>query len=278
MVLASRLTPLVLGALVFGASAFGACAPPVVEAPKDFSSALAFAFEHALDDDPAPVAQAVETLNGLLAEQTEREKAFKGRTVAPLTDAIVDGLDEPVRTSEGLSGISMFTPSRHTVDELAGLLTWDDYFEVVKNDYTVYENTWDKDPSCFRKGECQRLQADSHTESNWLGVVDMKTDYNVEFRWLDTAMGRVFLHRFWLKEPAGAPPGFTMNANYYLAITVPDAEGKSAVRIHGNWFAIDFGLLAGSDDVATDTIISNTRKDAENLDKWLDENPTRHLE
>ena len=105
----------------------------------------------------------------------------------------------------------------------------------------------------------------------------MTTEYVIEFRWMETPLGWIFLHRYWLKTNAKNDGwGLNMKANYYLGLTFFDGARKvqklsrtfrnasngafgvagdtikkiqetlaaeGSLRIHANWFDIDLGKV-----------------------------------
>lgn len=251
--------------------AFLGCAPAPEPAPSDYEDLLRFLFSHFRDEDPASLQTATERIGTFMADAAFRESAEAGQYVNSLSEDSVDALDEQDRSAEALEGVTVVTTSPHTPEAIAGTITWEGFGDVIADSFDVYEREFDRPSACFADKSCDELNAESYSESQWAGLVEMKTRYKIEFRWLDTALGGVWLHRFWLVEPAGDPEGVYMRNNYYVAAALPDLAG--CARVHSNWFDLDFGALGLSEDFAIDTLLNNMKSDAARIDQWITDHP-----
>ncbi|MFZ9886289.1 MAG: hypothetical protein ACO3JL_02200 [Myxococcota bacterium] len=251
--------------------AFVGCTPAPETAPSDYEDLLRFVFAHFRDDDPAALREGIEKLGEFMTDPAFRESAEAGQYVNPLSEESVDALDDQDRSAAALEGVTVVTPSPHSPQTIAATITWEGFAEVIADSYDVYEREFDQPSACFADKSCSLLRAESYSESQWAGLVEMKTRYNIEFRWVETSLGDVWLHRFWLVEPAGDPGGVQMRNNYYVAAALPDAMG--CARVHSNWFDLDFGALGLSEDFAIDTLLNNMKADAARVDQWITENP-----
>lgn len=252
-------------------AAFLGCAPAPEPAPSAYEDLLRFLFAHFRDEDPASLREATEKLGEFLVDDAFRDSAEAGQYVNPLSEDSVDALDEQDRSAEALEGVTVVTTSPHSPHTLAATITWEGFGEVIADSYDVYERQFDRPSACFADKSCNELNAESYSESQWAGLVEMKTRYKIEFRWVETALGDVWLHRFWLAEPAGDPEGVYMRNNYYVAAALPDSAG--CARVHSNWFDLDFGALGLSEDFAIDTLLNNMKSDAARVDQWITDNP-----
>ena len=91
----------------------------------------------------------------------------------------------------------------------------------------------------------------------------------IQFRWVDTEEGPVFLQRWWLTEPStGTSLGLVIHNQYYIGVTMPTANGS--YRLHASWLRMELSTGDASDGAANQ-LISNWKKDAEDLDVWISE-------
>jgi len=282
-----------------------ACESPP-NAPDDLETLVGYLFLHANDEDPAALAEGLENLHAWFADDAQLQKAREGFLIENLPPEAVTGLDDRVRSPDGLEGIVVATKSPYCPKALAGLLTWEDFGQLLSN-FEIYERTFTSDPTCFGPRECLAVRADSHTKSAWAGVVGMESRYTIEYRWVETAAGWIMLQRFWLKDPVhGDQFDVKMNANYYLGVVMADGgrasqpvspafrnaangmvgragkdidlaqealAGAGALRIHANWFNVDPGVIPLSEEAIRSTLVSNQINDATRHDDWLDGHP-----
>lgn len=253
------------------------CAPSLEPPPEDYDSLLRYLFTHMMEESTTDVAEGAEQLIELVADEEVRKRGEQGHSLASLSDASVDGLDETPRTADDLMGLGVLTVSPHSPVDIACTLIWEDFGEIVKENFEAYSREFDEDPTCFCTQTCTSANASSDTKSNWAGLIQMEASYRIQFRWLDSAAGPVLLHRFWLKEPAGEPGGVNMQSNFYLGVTFADGTG-GATRVHASWFAVDLGTLNGAEDLVFGSTIDTIRNDAKRIDDWISENGTPMLE
>ena len=276
-------------------------APP--DTPDDLEQLLGFIFEHMRDERPVELKEGLKKLKAWYKDEERLESARVGFTIQNLNSEAVGLLDDEERTTSGLKGISVTTKSDSCPRGIAGLITWAQFGDLISDQFDRYERTFETPSSCFWKRDCLWLRADSSSQSKWAGVVKINTEYAIEFRWVDLDGEWAFLHRFWLKSPAsGDSFGVKMNANYYIGITLPDGAreassvsrafieaangtiGRSgtevdliretlsapgALRIHGNWFQVDTGMIPLSDEALSNILLQNQRNDSERHDAML---------
>ena len=265
--LARSLWAAIVCALAVGAG----CAEAPPTAPTEYEELLGHIFVHMADDDTGELVAGLENLQELLLDDKLRADAGAGYSIHNLDQDAVNALDERERSTSGLVGISVLTNSPHETVDIGALLTWEDFGQVVADAFDVYEREFDGDPDCFGTQQCDWITAESHTESAWAGLIDMVTEYNIQFRWVDTSWGTALLHRFWLKAPAeGSCCDLVMRGNYYVGISFPDeVRGEGSLRVHANWFEVDYGLFPISQEKAMETVVENSKADADKLDHWI---------
>ena len=272
-------------------------------APEEYEAMLGFVFAHMDDEEPQALVDGLETLFEWLQEDANLSQAMGGYRIDRLESTVVNGLDDVERGAGGLQGVSVVTKSAYGAQEIARTETWDGFGEVIEENFDVYEREFEMDSVCFGTRTCDWITAESNSRSSWAGLVDMETQYTIQFRWVETAHGPMMLHRTWLRAPAGDGK-VTMNGNYILKINfdyagrdvanVPpafrnvaggllggasqaltsqqDNQSKpGALRVMANWFDIS-GSLPLPDQLLFNILVENTKTDAARLDEWIDEN------
>lgn len=234
---------LATGSLLALAAACASCGGAPPPAPAEYAALMAYIFRY-MKDDTGQLTKGLEDLAAWLRDPMNRKHAESGFSIHELDLSAVDELDGRMRTAKNLEGISVVTRSAHPVEQIAALLTWTGFSKVVAGNYSVYHRSFTGDPGCFKDRSCTWLEAHSHTESKWAGLISVKTDYTIQFRWVKTAAGWMMLHRFWLDAPAdGSCCGLKMNGNYYVEVVLPDSASGSAPTAA----ASDDGPAAASD-------------------------------
>lgn len=286
-------------------SSFSACESPP-NAPSDLETLLGYLFEHMDDEEPAALVVGLENLHAWFQDDSQLQKAREGSLIQNLPEEAVKSLDDRERSAEGLEGIVVATKSPYCSRSLAGLLTWEDFGELLDN-FEFYNRDFSSDPSCFGERECLQVDATSHTKSAWAGIVNMESRYQIQYRWVETSVGWMMLQRFWLLEPVnGDKFDVKMNANYYIGVIMDDggraaqaispafrnaANGSvagsgrdidaaqealasaGALRVHANWFNVDTGVITLPESSIRTTLINNQVSDSTRHDDWLNEHP-----
>ena len=284
-----------------------ACEEGPPQAPTDYESQASYLFEHMGDEGDEALRAGLTELRRWLEEDSARQSALlSGYHVSQLEASAVVGLTERVYTTNNLLGVSVLTKSPHRVESLIGVLTMEDFNQVIQ--LPLYERSFDKDPSCFPARSCLILEAESYQESRWGGVIPMSIKNKVRFRWVETESGWVALQQRWLLEPTTGPflgTEIEMRESYYLGInwydeggeTPPQAPGvraaanglasgggetlrrleetlrnPGALRFHVTWFETDYGAVSDvfPPEKAMNLLLDSLKADAQRLDEWID--------
>lgn len=247
------------------------CAPSLEPPPEDYDSLLRYLFANMMAENTTELSEGLNQLDALLADSEVRSRGAQGHSLASLTDVAVNALDDKTRSADDLMGLGVVTESPHRPEDIACTLVWEDFGEIVEENFDSYDRQFEASTSCFCDQSCDMALAASETQSNWGGLIQMAAAYRIQFRWVDAETGPVLLHRFWLLEPAGEPGGVTMESNYYLGVTFVSTSGTTT-RVHASWFSVDLGTLDGAEDLVFGSTIDNVRNDAERIDNWISEN------
>ncbi len=132
----------------------------------------------------------------------------------------------------------------------------------MEGQYEYYDKEWLEGGSCIADASCETSSAESWSELVVLGV-SIVSHNQIEYRWVDTAMGPAFVHRSWLLEkPEVGSDLVDPNVHYYLAVTLPDSKSR---RLQATW--IDTKIVGLS--VPKNQVAATLRDQAEALDEWV---------
>jgi hypothetical protein len=289
--------------LVLALSACFSCAGPA-HAPEDYESILAFLFEHMADEDDAQLVAAVENLEAWLQDSDQISEALFGFQIDPLADSAVDGVDEVDRDASNLLGLSFARKSPHLTATLAETLTAANYSDIAK-EYSPAVKTHEQwftpeDTGCFATKECTWIEADNQVTSTWDFLGDAVTTERLQYRWIETTLGWVFLRRSWLLEPS-PNSGVDLLAQYQMNVIMPQAGltnaavdpgvmgvasglqegatevfeelqtvlcGPGALRLEAHWMKIEY-IIPLTDEYALELAMTSAKSNAEALDAWI---------
>ncbi len=253
--------------VVLAGLASGCKAPP--EAPTQLEELSGYLFEHAWDEDTLELEAGVLNLDTWLKTGTNLESTLEGYQITAMTQESVDAIDDSDRSVDALVGAAV--AAEHTFDagEVSQAIVVEDQMEVFPKNYKDYSRTYSDDPTCFPGIDCLSLTADSSSESSWAGLITVKSDNHIQYRWLEVEdVGWVVVHRSWLKEPAEVSlAGIDVFAQYFLAVTVPRGDGS--LRLMATWIDSDYGALPVSEDFAKSQIVNSMQKQGEDVEEFL---------
>jgi hypothetical protein len=243
---------------------FLSCSAP--EAPEEYEDLVSYLFSEMANDDEAYPRAGVENLQEWLSLD-DGNLVEDGVQIERLPSTAVDGLVGENQSVVDLSGVSIVTESSYSPTIIADALTQYSFAEMMPDVYEVYDRTFTEGKDCIVDGSCLWAQAEAYTVADWglLGTVEAQRI--IQFRWIETNQGPVFLQRWWLIEPSlGSSLGLVIHNQYYIGATMPTEEG--AIRMHASWLRMELSTGDASDGAANQ-LISNWKKDAESLDEWI---------
>jgi hypothetical protein len=242
-------------------------APP--EAPTELEDLTAFLFAHIDDDDDEALVAGLENLAPWLDDNLEA--TLEGYQIDALDQDAVNALDERDRFVDGLVGASVATSHAFDIEPVVAAIAVEDWALILGDNYDVYERDFLTDPLCFPPIDCQRLDASSYSESSWAGLVKVISRNDIQFRWVETQLGWMMVHRSWLVEPADISWNeIKVDAQYFLSVVLPD--GNNAVRLQATWIDASYGILPVGENYAKQEIIRGMQKQGERVEEWLAEN------
>ena len=201
------------------------CAEAPPNAPKDFQELTAFIYEHMNDEDPEELTLGVENMFDWLNRNSGPIR--KGYTVRRLTPEAIASTGKHSKPKDLIGGAAL-TAHSHSLDMLARALSVDNVAETNGNAYIKFRREFLDDPECFAQRECATTTCNSYSTSEWAGgLIEVKYDTRVEFRWINTRIGPVMLHRsFMNKKPEVSVsfPGADLRQSYYLGIVFPPLQ------------------------------------------------------
>jgi len=239
------------------------------EAPEGYEELVAFLFEHAADDDDADLVAGLDNLNAWL-EDENLETAETGMTIENLPESAVGNLDQYDHAVEGLAGVSLATVSSYDNATLMEALTQYSFATMMPDVYISYEREFDEGQDCIVSRDCLWAEGSVCSVADWGLLGEVQADRRIEFRWVETDAGWVFLQRWWLLEPStGSRMDLVISDQYYIGINFPLDDGTR--RVHASWLSMEMSTGDASSGAA-DQLIDNWKKDAEDLDAWIDDN------
>ncbi len=252
---------------LFAALSLG-CAPPP-EAPAELEQLCNYVFTHFDDEDPEALVAGLDNLDAWLSKGDNLASTIEGYQIDNLTAEAVEPIDTSSKKVTGLVGAAVANQHEHGLRPMAKASVVDPWGEVIKANFDVYERNYYRDERCFPSRDCLRLGATSYGESKFAGLIKVTSRNRIQFRWVETDLGWVMLHRSWLTEPADASlESIEIHAQYFMALTLPD--GDDTVRVQATWIDADYGPLPISEDGAKREIVRSMSKQGEALEEWLD--------
>ena len=251
--------------LIIGISLFG-CKPP--EAPKEYEALVGYIFEHMEDEDPEALAVGLENLDTWLTTEN-RVTVEEGVTIESLPQTVVDPLAGHEHGTEDLAGVSMLTYSGYGPKVIADALTQYSFKTIIPDVYITYDRDFETGKNCIVERECLWAEATAYTVADWGVLGEVTATRQIQFRWVETEAGWMFLQRWWLTEPStGSKLDLRIQDQYYIGVNFADSEGTA--RIHASWLTMEMSTGDASEGAANQ-LINNWKNDAESLDEWISE-------
>ena len=253
-----RTTFILTAALLVG------CAPP--EAPDDLQELAYFIFDHADDEDEEVLRVALENLS-LWFDADHEEDIEEGYQINLLPQEAVSDLEGDIHTlREELIGAAVAHRSSSPVMDIAHTTSVASWVDVIgPEQYEYYDRTYIDNDECIGDRSCLSASARSESELVQLGI-SITSKNKIEYRWVETDIGWVFLHRSWLTEsPIVSSELVKPNSQYFLAVTLPRDE---VVRVQATW--IDTEILGVQ--VPKNQVVKTMREQGDKVQEWMDAN------
>ena len=243
------------------------CRP--AEAPEDYEALVGFLFEHAADEDDAELVAGLDNLSEWLTG-ANLETAEDGVTIDSLSASAIDGLAGHEHSVEGLAGVSLASSSAYGSGVLMEALTQYSFAEMMPDVYLTYDRDFEEGKDCIVSRDCMWAEGSVYSVADWGILGEVEAERRIEYRWVETDAGWAFLQRWWLLEPStGSRLDLRISDQYYIGVNLPMSGGTR--RVHASWLTMQMSTGDASNGAA-DQLISNWKKDSENLDAWIDEN------
>jgi hypothetical protein len=243
------------------------CKPP--EAPKEYEALLGYIFEHTADEDDEALVVGLDNLADWLQDDQLTE-AQAGYTLGTIPDAAIQGLAGHAHTNDGLEGVSLVTQSGYGGKKLMEALTQYSFKTIMPDVYLTYDRSFDEGKRCIVDRDCLWADGSVYTLADWGLLGEVEADRRIEFRWVNTGSGWVFLQRWWLTAPStGTKLDLRIQDQYYIGINYKGGSGTR--RVHASWLTME---MSTGDQTSNGSkqLIKNWEKDADDLDAWMDEN------
>ncbi len=241
-------------------------APP--EAPQELDELCGFIFEHFTDEDPAELAAGLGNLDTWL--NANLEETLEGYEVTELSRDSVDALDENSRDLDGMVGAAVGTEGSFDPAEIAEVLVLVDPVELSPGMYEVYDRTFLTDQNCFVKAKCETLEVFNYMESTYPLGLDVTTETNGQYRWVDMETGTAMLQRTWMDSPAEVSVDWlSVQDQFYLNVVMPSESGS--VRLQATWIVAQVINAEIPDGIALTLVIASMQDVYEDVDAYLEE-------
>ena len=241
------------------------------EAPETFAELCAYLYEHHADEDPAALIAGLEQLATWLDEHPE--EAEDKYSVDPLTEEIVDSLDDKDRTAEEMVGLAVARQSHHPIEDTTHCLVVTPQDAIYPDTYDEYEREYVGDPDCFMDKECPRIGAMEHLESSFaLGVTSVSDAHN-QYLWVELERDWAMVHRNWqLEAPVVNLSLLEVDEQTYLDVLVPGESGVWRVQAQWTVYDQDNDIDQG---LAENTVVNLLIKCHDEMEAYLDEHDVR---
>jgi hypothetical protein len=209
---------------------FIGCAERPKDAPTDFQELTSFLYEHMLDEDPEELRLGVENMYRWLNSHTKSVQ--RGYTVKKLSKEAILTTGKNSNPKDLIGG-AVLTSHDHDVEQTSRALGIDNTKDTNGDAYVKLKRTYeggDEAGECFAKRECTRLECDSRSTAEWAGgIIKVKYDTHLQFRWVNTKYGPVMLHRSYMnKKPELSIDFADVKQGYFLGIVFPPLVPQSA--------------------------------------------------
>mgnify|MGYP003335074011 CR=1 FL=1 len=252
---------------VFALPLLAGCKPPP-DAPAELDELVGYLFENVPGDDPAPLEVGAANLHDWLDKRID--ETLEGYTVDNLSEDAVSALGDGDRDLDGLAGAAVGHVSPETPETLVSSIIEDDPLQVYEGTYLSFDRDYQSGSNCFAKDTCDWLEAEVHASFAYPLGLEVETHSWVQYRWVETDLGPVYVERTWLREPATVSLDFLeVDQQYYLRMILPDDDGGGSRSIQVTWVV---ARLTGDDvpeDVALGLMIDSMANQADTLDAWI---------
>ena len=250
------------------------CADPPPEAPKDLQELCGFLYEHSVDSDQAQLIEGLENLYEWM--DANGASVREGHTVFNLNKTAIESTGNTTLPDSKLVGAVVAGDSGFDVKAMARALGVDNTLEVNGDAYVAFERTWQGDPECFAQQKFMSVSSDSLSEAKWAGLISVKYNSHLEFRWVPTSRGWVMIHRSFLNEkPEVSLSIIDVRQNYWLGVVMPTSKktGDSrATLLQTNWSDVDYGILPVPESTALNMIVSSMKDSFDATETWMNGN------
>lgn len=245
--------------------ATGCKAPP--DAPQELDELVGYMFANVANEDTAPLEAGSENL--ALWLDARLEDTLEGFTVNELTADGIESLEDGERSIEGVAGAAVGHESPFTVEELGITQIFSNPTDVYPDTYEDYERDYHTDEDCFRSGECDWLEFDTHATQKFALGLTVQTNSRVQFRWVESELGAGLVQRSWLHTPADVSLDFLkLHEQFYMWAFIPTENGSRSVQ--ATWVVAELAGAPVPEAAALQMVVDSMRTTAETLDIFIE--------
>jgi hypothetical protein len=254
------------GFALLAAFAVGCRRPP--EAPDKLEELCVYLFEHIDDEDTEALDAGLTSLDtwldGRMAETSE------GYTIDNLTEVTIREETNRKVSNEGLVGAAVGGTMGHSVRAVAIATVKDDPEKMYPDTYSKYDRRYNTNLDCFVQEECDFLEAESSTVSQYPLGLEVSVDILAQYRWVEMESGTAMVYRTWMTEPAEVSLDWLgVPAQFYLTANIPRGKGRTT-RLQATWIIAEINGGSVPESVALDMVVDSMQGSEEELEAWLD--------
>jgi len=202
-----------------------ACNPP--EAPLEYGDLMGYIFSHMEEEDEDALKVGLVSLDTWLTGD-QRDPILEGYESLTLTLEAVTDLDGHQHGVDNLSGVSVLTESNYETEIIADALTQYNFKTIIPDVYLEYDREFEEGQQCIVFQGCLWAEGTVYTLADW-GILfgEVEADRRIQFRWVETDVGWMFLQRWWLTSPSkNEPETVLIQDQYYIGIN-PSKTSKN---------------------------------------------------
>jgi hypothetical protein len=182
------------------------------------------------------------------------DEAREGYTVDNLPRATANEADGRNGDLEGLVGASVATTIEAGLHDVEVAMMLDDQMDVFEGEYLSFDRTFDGNPRCFVRQECDTEAARTLSVNNYPLGLELTVDFRSQWRWVETDDGPTVIYRTWLRKEADVNKDWlSVHYQYFLGVNMP-YKGKTR-RLQTTWIAASLGDTPVPEDMALNMVI-----------------------
>lgn len=241
------------------------CKPPP-DAPAELDALVGYLYEHTDDDDESFLVVGSDHLDSWL--DVRLHETLEGYSVDNLSATAIAELELGNPDITGLAGAAVGHDGPNPVEELGVAIAAAPALDIYTGNYTDYHREYEGDVDCFVAGDCAWLESVVESTASYALGIDVTSRSRVQYRWVETEAGPVFVQRSWMMEPADiSVEWLTVDQQFFLWMIIPDEGGSRSIQ--ATWVIATITGAQVPEGVALNMVVDQMRTFAEELDAYV---------